>query len=117
MARRLEGRVFLTYENNGVWAITPQDYSEETSRLVSRLCDYYDGMENWTEQRRGDATETVLNVVFKKPVFTFANEERVKSSPWFDGSHHLARKLCDYIKEEGGIVREAGFYVPFSNGN
>jgi len=115
MARRLEGKTFFTNRNNGVTAITSQDYSEETAQLVEQLCVYYDA-QGFTAQEQKDAKNAVISVVFFKPVFTFARAERVMNSPWFTGGVMLAQTLKYYIKQEGGIIQEADFYVPFSNG-
>ncbi len=116
MTRRLEGRAFHIYRNNGVIALTPQDYTEETSQLVDRLCGYYErGHLSSVEQ--ADLVGAVLNTVLKKPVFTFVRTERAQQSPWFTGDVELLEALKDHIREQGGNIQGVSFYVPFSNGN
>lgn len=115
MARRLEGKVFLICQNNGVMAITPLDYSRETAELVKRLCDYYSS-QNWTSAEAEKAEGAVLEIVLRKSVFTFARTERVNDSPWFTGDFPLLNVVMGYIREQGGEIREGWLYVPFSNG-
>lgn len=114
MTQKMEGRVFLICHRGGVTAITPLDYSEETAELVERLCDYYDSQE-FTVMERASANSAVLQVVFRKPIFTFARSGRAKESPWFTGDHDLLGILHNYILEQGGEVRDGDFYVPFCN--
>lgn len=112
---KLQGKMFFLNSNTGVTAITPRDDSGEIAELTQRLCDYY-GTLGLTEEEYVNAVGSVLMTVFCKPVFAFARKDRVESSPWFTGDEVFLEKLCEYIREEGGIIQDIEFYVPFAKG-
>ena len=119
MTRSLVGKKFYTSFNNGVEAIVAEDVflgmvqvEAITAILEKNECD-----------RGGlicpypvtEAIEKGLKHFAQTPIFTFADADRVASSPWITGNRRLLRVLLEYIQEEGGAYREGMVYVPFSN--
>lgn len=112
-ARRLEGRVFCTAYNNGVYAIVTADVMANLSR-VGKIVARLRAMD--VEDEHVDIWKMFAHIP-RTPIFTFTREERAKESPWFTGDEMVYHALVDYlIPGTGGEVRSSGFFVPFSNG-
>lgn len=115
MTQSLKGKVFFLHSEKGVMGITPRDDSKETAELIQRLREYY-GTLSLTEEEYVNAVGAVLLTIFRKPVFTFTHEGRAEKSSYLTGDETLANSLCAYIRNEGGVIRETEFYIPFVHG-
>ena len=108
---------FFANYNNGVTAIVSEEVYNDIHRqrmirqqFVAReeSVEYKD---RWRADLASKATEHLT-----VPIFTFASDDRFEESPWFTGNRQVYKTLVEYIRKNGGVVEEGGFFVPFSNG-
>jgi len=114
-------RTFVTCSNNGVVAIMPwqswKDYVadyRQMNEIVEEL-----GRRANIEERHSvkEEARTAIAHMNAEPIFTFCNDDRFKTSPWYTGSLSLLAKLKKYLGENGGVTfNDSGIFVPFSNG-
>ncbi len=115
--RELKGIKFIIGYNNGVNAIREEIVTQDQkkiSRIVEKISDH--GVARAASRDRiVKELQGILGIV-KPATFTFCNNERFKSSPWFTGNQDDWEDLINLIQFRGGIVEDGGLYVPFSNG-
>src|SRR4051812_49370936 len=99
MARSLEGKTFFNCFCNGILAIAEERVKNNLVKIKA--------VESTTDSRLIGKLAHMPDI----PVFTFCELERFKTSPWITAPNDLFQKLDIYIKNSGGYVDSAFFYV------
>jgi hypothetical protein len=108
---------FFTCSNNGVIAIVNEDVYNDIhrQRMIRQYFTTRDEKVEYSERWRAGVADNATNHL-NVPTFTFVRPERFQESPWFTASYDVLNLLIDHIESIGGMIEDAGFYVPFSNG-